>query len=99
MSAFPEPEIGQDVYLPSELYLSHGRDDFRGGLCRIVGISRDVVSSAEHPFVEVAERPGHWYSWQSLMDEQDRLRDEHGDRRGHPDPDRRPEFNEDWADA
>jgi hypothetical protein len=86
------PRIGQDVYVGSILYLTHGRDDFAGGLCRIVEIFPDDPSDGV--FVEVEEDAGTRYSWKYLMENQDDWRERYGDRRGHPDPDWRPEFNE-----
>ena len=86
----PMPIVGEDVYVPSELYLWHGRDDFAGGLCRIVR----VTESFGGLFVEVEENPGSLYSWAILLEDQERLRERFGDRRGRPNPDWRPEFNE-----
>lgn len=87
------PRVGDDVYVPSSLYLSHGVDDFRGGLCRIVAVSELLG----RPFVEVEEDPGTLHSWAYLMERQEEWRERYGDRRGHPDPDLRPEFNEGWT--
>lgn len=88
------PAVGEDIYLPSELYLWHGRDDFAGGLCRVARVTEDFPASSANPFVEVAERPGVLYSWAWLMEQQDDLRGRFGERRGHADPDWRPEFND-----
>jgi hypothetical protein len=89
MTSHPDPEVGQDVYVPSELFLTHGRDDFHGGVCRIVAVKHD-----RQLFVEVEEHPGCWYAWGWLMEQQDDLRSRYGAERGYPDPDWRPEFNE-----
>jgi hypothetical protein len=86
------PRVGDEVYVPSSLYLWHGRDDFAGGLCRVSAVTTLVDT---HLFVEVEEHPGTLYSWDDLVRQQDELRARYGDRRGHPDPDWRPEFNED----
>jgi hypothetical protein len=87
-----QPRVGDDVYIPSSRYLSHGRDDFAGGLCRIV----KVVDEGHGLFVEVEEHPGSQYGWAYLQEHQDVWHERFGDRRGRPDPDLRPEFNEDW---
>lgn len=87
------PRDGDDVYVPSSLYLSHGEDDFRGGLCRIVAV-RERNGAI---FVEVAEEPGTWHAWAYLVEHQDEWRERYGDERGRPDPDLRPEFNEGWT--
>lgn len=87
---YPAPRLGDDVYIPSSLYLTHGADDFRGGLCRIVEIHEHDAG----PFVEVEEDPGAQHNWRYLMEHQDEWREQYGDQRGRPDPDDRPEFNE-----
>ncbi len=87
------PEVGADVYVPSSLYLTHGEDDFAGGLCRIVRIDREL-SPHGAPYVEVEEDPGTLHSWSYLLEHQDEWRERYGDRRGRPDPDLRPEFNQ-----
>ena len=89
-----EPVVGEDVYIPSELYLSHGRDDFAGGLCRISRIETSVLG-VPGTYVEVEEQPGTLHGWDDLLRQQDELRARYGDRRGHADPDLRPEFNDD----
>ena len=84
------PRIGDEVYVDSEYYLSHGRDDFEGG--------RASVSSVRHehgrPYIEVTERPGTLYDWLMLHAKQRELAARFGERRAHPDPDVRAEFNE-----
>ncbi len=95
---YPMPQIGQDVYIPTSLYLYHGVDDFSGGLCRIIGIKEDMSGGRKIPFVEVDERRSHWYNWEILMEQQEELRKRHGNRRGYPDPDYRSEFNDMGAD-
>lgn len=56
---YPAPRLGDDVYIPSSLYLTHGADDFRGGLCRIVAIHEHDTG----PFVEAEEDPGAQHNW------------------------------------
>ncbi|MBW2964754.1 hypothetical protein KY363_04805 [Candidatus Woesearchaeota archaeon] len=85
------PKIGDDIYLPSELYLRHGIDDFQGGLCRIV----ELETHGPNVFVGVAENPGTKYNLAYLLEIQDELRREYGDQRGRPNPDYRLEFNDD----
>lgn len=89
------PEVGREIYVPSTLYLWHGRDDFAGGLCRIARVTELLLAGRGVPFVEVEERPGTLYNWEDLRRQQDELRARFGDRRGHLDPDWRPEFNDD----
>ncbi len=82
--------MGQDVYHPSVLYLTHGTDDFHGGLCEIT----DVIEKPSGVFVRLKEYPDWEVSWPYLMEGQDEWRKQYGDQRGRPDPDERPEFNE-----
>ncbi|MBM3200773.1 hypothetical protein FJZ53_07585 [Candidatus Woesearchaeota archaeon] len=89
------PKIGKDVYIPTSLYLGHGRDDFQGGLCKIVSIEEGISAGKKTYFVEVAERPGHMYNWDYLQENQGKWKKEYGNKRGYPDPDYRTEFN-DW---
>lgn len=56
-----------------------------------------VVEQHGLVFVEVEEDPGTLHSWTYLGGLQEELRARHGDERGRPDPDLRPEFNEGWA--
>ena len=82
-----------DVYVPSSLYLTHGDDDFAGGLCRVVRVDNELSPNGI-PYVEVAEDPGALHNWNYVLEQQDERRERYGDRRGRPDPDYRPEFNE-----
>ena len=89
-----EPSIGDDIYVPTSLYLGHGRDDFQGGLCRVKQTGTRISAGEPTLFVEVEERPGSWMNWPWLAGEQEKLREQFGDRRGYADPDNDPRFNE-----
>ena len=96
---YREPRVGEDVCVPSALHLSHGEDDFAGGLCQIAAVNRyENVHPANELFVSVVENPGTEYSWLNLMREEPHNLARYGDRRGRPDPDHRPEFNQGWSD-
>lgn len=88
-----EPKVGDGVYIPTSLYMSHGEDDFQGGLCEIMGVAHNVFGMEGSTFVEVKERPGHNYNWKFLEEKQGELKERFGDARGHADPDYRLEFN------
>jgi hypothetical protein len=90
------PKVGDDIYLGTELYLGHGRDDFDGGLCRIVKITSGISAGKKTPFVEVKERPNHEYNLEYLLENQEEWKKEYGRRRGKACPDYSPEFNEGW---
>ena len=76
-------KIGDDIYVDTSLYMSHGSDDFHGGLCRISDIKTDKYGT----WIEVSERTGHSYNYEVLLEEQAELKKEFGNRRGYPDPD------------
>jgi hypothetical protein len=90
----PELRKGDVIYVETSLYLSHGRDDFRGGLAEVIGFRNDISAGKPTPFVCVAQEPDSWHNWQMLAAEQKKLRAEFGKKWAHPDPDHRPEFNE-----
>ena len=85
---------GDVIYLDTELYISHGRDDFRGGLAEVIEFSSDISAGKLTPFVRAAQEPDTWHNWRELAAAQKKLRAEFGKRWAHPDPDHRPEFNE-----
>ena len=85
------PKVGDFIYLPTELYLSHGEDDFHGGLCEVEEVKSG--NGSVH-WVVVKEKSGQ-YSWEGYLEPmQEELRSEFGSEKGHADPDYRPEFNE-----
>ena len=88
------PRIGDVIYVPTDLYLSHGVDDFRGGKARVVEVVEEISEGLKTPFIRVDERPDTLYNWPYLSKQQEELRKEFGDQEAHPDPDYRPEFNE-----
>ena len=86
---------GDVIYIGTELYLGHGRDDFRGGLAEVMEVRQDVSKGQPTPFVRVLQQKDTIHNWKSLALEQKELRHRHGKSWAHPDPDDRPEFN-DW---
>jgi hypothetical protein len=91
----PELRRGDVIYIGTELYLGHGRDDFRGGLAEVNEVRQDVSKGQPTPFVRVAQQMDTLHNWRLLASEQKELRQSHGKSWAHPDPDYRPEFN-DW---
>ena len=88
------PRIGDVIYVPTDLYLSHGVDDFRGGKARVAEVVEEVSEGLKTPFIRVKERLDTLYNWPYLSKQQVELRKEFGDQEAHLDPDYRPEFNE-----
>ncbi len=89
------PQAGDIVYVDTELYLWHGVDDFRGGRARVTAVKLETSRGRSVPFIEVAENPGTSYNWEHLAGKQAALAAEFRDAWAHPDPDLRPEFNDD----
>lgn len=73
------------------MYLSHGMDDFEGGLCKITKVDVGISAGKPEWFIEIEERPG--YNYHILMESQEEWKAQYGTNRGHPDPDDREEFN------
>lgn len=96
-----EPKIGDKIYVPTSFYLSHGEDDFVGGLATIKNIEKSKSLPKDHfnyLFVTIEERKGSSYNYKCLMEDQDKLKKEFGDQKAYPDPDYSPEFNNDIDD-
>jgi len=82
------PKVGDPIYIPSEGYIGHGEDDVAGGLATIskVDIS-DCKNEYNRIFVSVEEVPSCKYNYLSLIEKQDELCKEYGDKKAHLDPD------------
>ncbi len=94
------PQAGQEIYIPSALYLGHGADDVQGGKTTITEVIRNDRLPHDHLnslFVTVkAIGKQTQYNYRSLLEKQDELKAEFGDQQAMPDPDMRPEFNTGW---
>lgn len=88
------PKVGDEIYVPTSLYLGHGRDDVEGGLAKITSVKPGISAGKTVSFVTVAEHPGVSYNLEFLAPQQEKLKEEFGNNRAHPDPDYREEFNE-----
>ena len=91
----PELQSGDVIYIGTELYIGHGRDDFRGGLAEVTEVRQDISKGKPTPFIRVAQEPDTLHNWKILAADQNKLRAEFGKSWAHPDPDHRAEFN-DW---
>ena len=87
------PAPGDTVYIPTALYISHGRDDFAGGRCTVSRLKTGTSAGKPTLFIEVNERPGHLYNWGYLAARQEELAARYGNSVGHADPDYSEEFN------
>ncbi|HEY2392858.1 MAG TPA: hypothetical protein VGK22_16905 [Candidatus Angelobacter sp.] len=93
-SQIPELRQGDVIYIDTELYISHGQDDFRGGLAEVIECSVKTSAGKPTPFIRVAQQLDTWHNWRELASMQKKLRVEFGKNWAHPDPDERAEFNE-----
>lgn len=85
------PKVGSDIYVDSSLYLSHGKDDFAGGLAQVYKITKEKHGLRKVHGIQIVERPGHTYYWENgLAEKQTKLKKEYGKRRSRPDPDYHP---------
>jgi len=91
--AVPELRIGDVIYVETERYISHGCDDFLGGLAEVSEFRHEMSRGHLTPYVRVAQHPRVLYSWKHLAEKQKNLRLQHGTQWACPDPDLRPEFN------
>jgi hypothetical protein len=89
------PKVGDKIYIPTCIYVTHGVDDFVGGICTISGVRTKENPGKGVAFVSIEEEPGQWYNWDTyLAPNQETWKAEYGDKKGHLRPDYRPEFNE-----
>lgn len=93
-----KPIIGEKIYVPTSLYLSHGRDDFAGGIATIDYIKEDTKSDIldyNRIMVGIKERENTGYNWQYLLANQEKWSKEYAGCIAHPDPDYAEEANRD----
>ena len=89
----PELRPGDVIYLETSLYISHGCDDFCGGLAEVSEVREGQHAGKPISYVRVVQDLDTTYSWTALAADQKKLRAEHGKNWAHPDPDLRPEHN------
>ena len=92
----PELRPGDVIYIETERFISHGCDDFLGGLAEVSEVSQGKSKGQLVPFVRVIQQPDSMHNWKLLAPEQKELRRQHGTNWARPDPDDRPEFNGYW---
>jgi hypothetical protein len=87
------PKIGDPIYIPSELYVSHGVDDLRGGLTEIATV--EPLGDGSY-WITTKFDTASQYNWSSLKVQQAELAKEFGQAPPQNTPDYRPEFNDGW---
>lgn len=85
-------KVGQDIYVPTSMYLSRGVDDVCGGKAKITHLE---LADHDYVWVTTKEHPGHHYSMKALLEQQKKLKKEFGKERAYPDPDDSYESNHD----
>ena len=83
------PFVGSTIYVPTQLYLSRGRDDVQGGKAKV----KSVEVKHGTMWVSVEELPGRSYNWAVLSRDQGELKARFGDQVARPDPDNDPDSN------
>ena len=83
----PPVKKGDKIYVNSSYYLSHGSDDFEGGIATVSKVTENMSAGNKTPFVEIKERPGSSYDWKELSKKQKELKKEFGTQKAHPKPD------------
>jgi uncharacterized protein YjbK len=92
-----EPKKGEQIYIPTSICVFRGEDDFIGGLATIDEISYNKnlpENDYNYCFVVVKEHPETKYNWNHLLEKQKELKKRFKNKVAHPDPDLRPEFND-----
>lgn len=82
------PEIGDKIYVNSSFSLSHGSDDFTGGLATVSKVYKSMSGGDPNCiFVDIVEGD-RGYNWtQILSEKQAELKKEYGKNKAHPSPD------------
>jgi len=91
-----KPKIGDEIYVPTALFIGHGKDDRMGGKAQIYHVEDGISDGKPTIYISVYEHPNIRYNWKHLEERQDELKETYGDYRARMDPDYREEFNEDW---
>ena len=87
------PVIGQEIHVGGAMYMSHGKDDFAGGIAIISEIKEGVSGGEPCIMINISERPGWSYNWTFLETEQEKLKEIYGNVIAHADPDTSLESN------
>ena len=84
MPEITKPEVGDKIYIPSEMYIDRGENDIAGGAAVIAAVydKRDTywVSFVGFP-------PSRTWNYKFLLEEQDKLSEEYAGQEARPDPD------------
>ncbi|MFA6473355.1 MAG: hypothetical protein WCV85_00600 [Patescibacteria group bacterium] len=94
VATLPVPKPGDTIYVPTQLYLSHGRDDIQGGRATVTKVEPGISGGKKVHYVSVKKIPNS-FNWEHyLAEKQTALKKEFGRKRAKPDPDYHPDVNE-----
>jgi hypothetical protein len=98
-SRMAKPKVGDKIYVEGTIYVTHGADDFQGGVCTVKAVQSHVENSEEVvSSVEIEEDPGTWYTWAGVLESrQEALKERYGEQKAGPKPDYRAEFNDEYG--
>jgi hypothetical protein len=92
-----KPNVGDKIYVEGTIYLTHGVDDFRGGICTVKAVQSHIVDGHDFSSVEIEEDPGTWYTWTGYLEpNQEEWKKKYGEQKAGPKPDYRAEFNNEY---
>lgn len=96
------PEVGDKIYVESSCSISHGSDDFTGGLATVKRVYKSMSGGDPNClFVDIVEG-NRSYNWtQVLSEKQAELKKQFGKSKAHPSPDIDTPWIEegDWVDG
>lgn len=94
MSEKKVPSVGEEIYVPTNFYISHGEDDVLGGRATVIEVWEEKHGNRIVHAITVKEHPNKTYYWENyLAKHHEKWEQKFGDRRAKPIPDNREEFN------
>lgn len=81
---------GDQMYIPTQLYISRGSDDIQGGKATITKLDINDKLGKDHTngvFVQFEGFPGRSWNYKLLLDKQEEYAKEYKDQVAKPDPD------------
>lgn len=86
----PKPNVGDKIYVPTQVSIDHGWDDICGGLATISVVKESISAGKPTWFIEVKELTGDFgrsWNYEILLEKQANLKKQLGRKKAHPDPD------------
>jgi hypothetical protein len=81
------PGVGDEIYVPTKMYIDHGQDDVDGGVATVIEVRPGISGGQPTSYIYVKEHPGSGYNWEFLAGEQEKLAERFGQERARPNPD------------